>query len=230
MEKRMRGADGRFAKNPQTIKRRKKTCTACGQYLWLGQFYNKKDKKNYPDGHDCRCKECRRKEKQAEYARNRKKPDGIMLNHEGRAVIKNGTSRRLYWGEERTKDFRRLYPTHTNDWMAVEFECSPRTITRRAREMGLEKDPTWLRAKWDKGRHQANILVRVLGTKADLTNFIEGGKKHRFTSENHPSKYETPEQRSARLKKAWETRKGLRRKIRTVSSGTKQRLQLQYRN
>ena len=53
------GLHGTFARRP--LGYRKKTCTGCGQYLYLGRFYRLGKSRNHPDGYDCRCKECRRK-------------------------------------------------------------------------------------------------------------------------------------------------------------------------
>lgn len=198
-------ADGTFAKRKLGYK--KKTCTKCGRYLYLGQFYKYGKSKDHPDGYDCRCKECRRKEANDAYARNRKVPDGLRHNSRGQLIEKHGTSQRLHWGEEKLKDFKRLFPYNTNEDVAIDMGCSVRTVVRRAREMGLEKDPYWLQNVWNKNRKLAHGVNKVCGLKNDLTNFIEGGKRHRFTSENHISLRETPEERSERVKKAWVTRR-----------------------
>lgn len=214
---RQRNPDGTFAKKP--VHYRKKTCPGCGQHLYLGQFYRRHDPKNFPDGYDCRCKQCRRKEKHEEYVRSRKVPDGIRLNANGQAVEHRGNSTRLYWGEQKIKDFRRIFPVNTNEDVAIDMGCSVRTVVRRAREMGLEKDPYWLQNVWNKNRKLAHGINKICGNSANLTNFIEGGKAHRFTSENHPSRSMTPEQRSAVVRKAWATRR--RNKIITTVLSSK---------
>ena len=181
-----------------------KTCTKCGVSKPRSDFYRLKDRKNYPDGRDCRCKECRRQEKREEYARNRKVPDGL-LSRDGRTIEHRGASLKIYWGEERTKDFRRLYPVTTNEDLALHFGCSPRTIVRRAREMGLGKDARWLQDQWDANRLKAHRANKILHRQQDLTAFIEGGKPYRFTTESHMEV--SPEERHRRIVKAWETRR-----------------------
>jgi len=199
-----RNSNGTFAK--RKLGYRKKVCTGCGETKWLRDFYFHGKSKNHPDGYDCRCKECRRKEKNAEYARNRKVPDGMKLNADGQVVLKKGNSTRLYWGELKVQDFKRMFPFNTNEDLAIEFECSVRTVVRRARELGLEKDPDWLQRVWNKNRRMAHFMNTLESTpKADLTNFIEGGKAHRY-QKGHSDNL-TPEQRSERMKKAWETRR-----------------------
>lgn len=200
-----RNPDGTFAKRKLGYK--KKTCTGCGQYLYLREFYKYGKSKNFPDGYDCRCKQCRRKDANEAYARTRKIPDGIRLNADGQAVEKRGRITRLYWGEEKIKKFKRIYPFNTNNDVAIDMECSVRTVVRRAREMGLQKDSLWLQSVWNENRRLAHAVVKICGVKHDLTNFIESSKPYRFTSENHYSKYETKEQRDARIKKSRETRR-----------------------
>ena len=94
-----------------------------------------------------------------------------MYSVNGRCVEHIGYSLRIYWTNDMKKKFMQLYPVNTNDDLAVEFCCSVRTIVRRAREMGIEKDSEWLHAKWDENRkliyHNPN---------QDFTAFIEAGK------------------------------------------------------
>lgn len=205
MKEELRNPDGTFKK--KILGYRKKTCTGCGQHLFLGHFYKYGKSKNYPDGYDCQCKECRRRQKKEEYARKHKVPDGIRVNHQGKVVQKNGSSVRLYWHEQKVRDFKRLFPFNTNEDVAVDMECSVRTVTRRARELGLKKDPRWLESVWNKNRKMAHTVNKICGFKNDMTNFIEGGRLHRFQSDNHPSRSLTPEERSERSKKAWATRR-----------------------
>ena len=197
------------AKIPIIRTGKRKTCTKCGELKFLRDFYVRKNRKNFPDGYDCWCKECRRQQKREEFQRNRKKPDGIF-SYNGRLMEKHGCSRAIYFGEQKTKDFIRKYSTTTNDDLALEFGCSPRTIVRRARAMGLEKDISWMKAK-----HDANLAKMIRLHKAcphyDRESFLAAGAPYRFRK-GHDSGL-THEQRSERMKKAWETRRrNMRRK------------------
>ena len=216
-----RDEQGRFKAVPRVLKR-KKTCTKCGRYLYLRDFYKSKDKKNHPDGYDCRCKECRRKEKNEEYARNRKKPDGLFLNSQGQRVEHKGCSVRLHWTDDQIRTFKRDFPFMLNEDLAYKYECSIRTIVRRAREMGLEKDKAWLDKVWNERRLMAQRANKFAILHQDFTPLIEGGKPYRFTSENHPSRTASKEELTARLKKAWQTRKSAIYKAKKrVSAATK---------
>ena len=159
---------------------RKKTCTSCHRHLYLGQFYKSSISKNYPDGYDCRCKECRRKEKREEYARKHKKPDGLFLNKRGQTVMHNGKSVRITWGQMRTEDFKRMFPCMTNEDLAVEFCCSVSTVVRRARECGLRKNPIWLKRIWDENRRLAHAVNKVCGIKFNYEQLMQAGMPYRF--------------------------------------------------
>ena len=205
MSKIERDEQGRFKALPRTG--RKKTCTKCGQYLYLGQFYKSSDKRSHPDGYDCQCKECRKQQKRDQYARTRKVPDGVRVNSEGIRVVHNGLSTRIHWTETQIREFQQRFPVTLNEDLAIDFGCSLRTIVRRAREMGLEKNKVWLDKIWEERRQMACRANRIAILHQDFTPLIEGGKPHRFTSENHPSRTATKEELSARAKRAWETRR-----------------------
>lgn len=174
---------------------KKKTCCKCGETKFKREFYKLKDLKNFPDGYDRECKECRRREKREAYVR---KPKGVFLIN-GRAMERDGYTCRIYWSDETVRKFRRLYPTTLNDDLAVEFGCSVRTIVRRAREMGLEKDSVWLHGVWDETRK-----LCYHNPDQDLTAFLEAGKKYRF--KKGVGCQMSREQHSEQMKKAWEIR------------------------
>lgn len=197
------------AKIPIIRTGKRKTCTKCGDLKFLREFSPSKNRKNHPDGHDYWCRECRREYMREEYRRIRKKPDGIFYC-EGRIIKKEGCARSIYFGEQKTKDFIRKYPTTTNDDLAVEFGCSPRTIVRRARALGLEKDPEWM-----KDVHDANLAKMIRQNKIcphyDREAFLAAGEPHRFRK-GHDNGL-THEQRSENMRKAWKTRRrNMRRK------------------
>ncbi len=121
---------------------RKKVCSKCGRLLWLRDFYRRKDGTT-----GSYCKECERATKREEYARNRKKPDGIFGNSRtGQVVEHRGFSVRIYWSDYMVEKLKRLFPTTKNEELAVELNVSPRTMIRKARELGIEKDKSWMAA------------------------------------------------------------------------------------
>lgn len=65
------------------------------------------------------------------------------------------------------------------------------TVVRKARELGLEKDPVWLAGIWDERRIMANAKVRRTGNGGQ---FVKGEHRHPST-EFKPGHQMTPEQR-----------------------------------
>lgn len=122
-----------------------RTCSKCGRNQPITEFW----KVTWRDGtrHPGRiCKTCARTYKREEYRRKRKKPDGIRLDpSDGRIYEHNGLSRRIYWSPQMLDDLRRLYPRTKNEDISDRLMVSQRTMTRKARELGLKKDEEWLR-------------------------------------------------------------------------------------
>lgn len=139
---------------------RKKTCPKCGRYLWLRDFYRRKK-----DGAiSTYCKECERKAKREEYARNRKKPDGLFKNmRTGQVIEHKGASTRIYWSGYMVEKLKRLFPTTKNADIAVELNVSPRTMIRKARELGLEKSKEWQRAHALRNCQTMRIINKCCG-------------------------------------------------------------------
>lgn len=184
---------------------KRKTCTKCGELKFLRDFYPvRNNPKSYPDGRDHYCKECRKIAYREKYARTRKKPDGVF-SYNGRAMERKGSVLKIYWGEERTKDFKRMFPFHTNAELAIAFCCSERTIDRRAKEMGLEKDSVWLE---NMRKRNAQIMIRHNRAHPhyDREAFLAGGMPYRFVK-GHANNHMTKEMRSEAAKKAWITKK-----------------------
>lgn len=128
--------------------------------MWLRDFYRLKK-----DGAlSTYCKECERKAKRKEYARNRKKPDGLFMNmRTGQVIEHKGASTRIHWSGYMVEKITRLYATTKNDDLAVELNVSPRTVVRKARELGLEKDPEWLRRHSRNNCRKMQIINKCCG-------------------------------------------------------------------
>lgn len=181
---------------------RRKTCTKCGELKFLHNFYRSKNKKNHPDGYDNYCKECRKELGRDKYARLYKKPDGIF-SYNGRTMKHQGCGLSIYWGEDKIRDFKRKYPFHTNAELAIDFGCSERTITRRARELGLEKDSQWIKEKHDYNLRKM-IRQNKISPHYNREAFLKAGEPYRFVKGSDNGL--TSEKRSEAAKKAWETK------------------------
>ena len=58
---------------------------------------------------------------------------------------------------------RREFPTTLNEELAGMLGVSPRTLARKAKELGLSKDPQWLAKIWDERRAWALAAARRKG-------------------------------------------------------------------
>lgn len=116
---------------------------------------------------------------------------------------------------------RRHYPTTLNEELAGCLGVSQRTMIRKARELGLEKDPEWLSAVWNQRRQLAHVMSRRKGypgrfKKGEHANpageFKAGERKSeemkRKQAEGIKRWYKRhPREARAKALKAWETRR-----------------------
>ena len=138
-----------------------------------------------------------------------------------RVVEHDGYSVRIFWSRQMLDDLRRLFPTSKNQDLAEYLGVSPRTVVRKAREMGLEKDQDWLTGVWDSHRRMAHMASRAKGypgcfQKGRHSNpdgeFKQG---HKLTTEQLAKRSESlktwyrlhPTASRAKARKAWETRR-----------------------
>lgn len=143
---------------------RKKICPKCGRKLWLREFWKLKNGTRYR-----LCIECGRKEKTDEYARNRKKPDGIFYHKSfGRIMEHNGCSTRIFWNKDMLDILKRYYPTTKNDEVAEMCGVSPRTMIRKARELGLQKNKDFVLQVWEENRKLAQLVNKVQGNDGQI--------------------------------------------------------------
>ena len=145
------------------VRRRKKICPKCGRSLWLCDYYRQAN--GWVSSH---CKECQRKEKREEYARNRKVPNRIYQDDAGRLIEHKDCSTKIHWSGYMEEKLRRLFPTTKNDDLAVEFNVSPRTVIRKAREMGLVKDKACMQEHARKNCQYMRVLNMSMGNKGQF--------------------------------------------------------------
>lgn len=158
------------------IKRRKKVCTKCGRKLWLRDFYRRSD------GSLCsECKECAKEQKRITYRENLKVADGTFYHKSyGRIMVHNGFSTRIFWSPSMISYLQKHYPTTKNRELSEELGVSERTITRKARELGLNKDSEWLSGVWDEHRMMAQVESKRKGYPGSFKPGNMIGKEYRF--------------------------------------------------
>ncbi len=158
------------------MNKRKKVCPHCGRKLWLRDFYLLKSG-NYSSW----CKDCERQNKREWYQKNRKVPDGVKMDPSTGLLLQHeGFVRRIFWNRRMIDDLRRYYPTTKNEELAGIFGVSVRTIIRKARELGLQKNQEWLSGVWESHRMLARIISRSKGYPGGFQERPECSKPYRF--------------------------------------------------
>lgn len=151
-----------------------------------------------------------------------KKPDGTRYHPAyGRIMQKQGYALRIHWSADMLDYLRRYFPTTLNEELAGCLGVSMRTMIRKARELGLEKDPKWLRDIWNERRQLAHIISRHKCYPGGFQKGVHSNPQGEFKPGRTPSE-EEKEKRSESMKrwyrlnpkkarekalKAWETRR-----------------------
>ena len=81
----------------------------------------------------------------------------------GRIVTHDHYSTSIFWNKDMLDYLRQHFPTSLNEELAGCLGVSVRTLIRKARELGLSKNPRWLKAVWDERRKWAHIEARRKG-------------------------------------------------------------------
>lgn len=141
---------------------------------------------------------------------------GLIMEHKGHAL-------RIHWSAQMTDYLRRHFSTTLNEDLAEWLGVSLRTMIRKARELGLEKDKDWLRRIWEERRLMAHMSARrkgypgcfKKGERANPAGEFKPG--HKPTEEQRAKKSASmkrwyrlhPAEARAKARKAWETRRKL---------------------
>ena len=158
------------------VKQRKKVCTKCGRKLWLRDFYRRIDGTLASE-----CKDCSRAYKREYYRQNLKVEDGTFYHKSyGRIMVHNGCSTRIFWSPSMISYLQKHFPTTKNKELAEELGVSPRTMIRKAREMGLQKNLQWIQGVWDEHRLMAQAESKRKGYPGAFKPGNEIGKEYRF--------------------------------------------------
>lgn len=81
----------------------------------------------------------------------------------GRIMVHRGCSVRIAWSKTMLDYLRRHYATTINQDLADWLGVSMRTVIRKARELGLEKDPAWMRRMSVSHGKEGHIVSRHRG-------------------------------------------------------------------
>ena len=147
---------------------------------------------------------------------------GVYYNPKvGRIVHHEHYATRIFWNTQMIDYLRRHFPTTLNEELAGCLGVSQRTMIRKARELGLEKDPQWLAEVWEERRKMAHIIAKKKGYPGGFKKGERANPAGEFKPGRKPSAEETAK-RSESMKrwyqrnrkaasdkalKAWETRR-----------------------
>ncbi|GEM_PF-3083763 len=98
----------------------------------------------------------------------------------GRVVEREGYATRISWSKQMLDDLRRLYPRTKNEDVAIECGVSVRTMIRKARELGLQKDPEWMRAHSRANCKTMRILNKCIGNSGQWKRGEHASPEHEF--------------------------------------------------
>lgn len=171
-----------------------KKCRKCGEEKPETEFYRNR---NYKSGRESMCAACALEYKKAEYRRNRMNPDGITVAADGKKYTKKDAKRCIYWDGNMISLLKKHFPTTLNEEMAEMLGVSQRTMIRKARELGLEKDPEWLTRIWNERRIMAQASNRAKGYPGSF----QKGRRYNPDGEFKPGYKEDEETKARRIEK-----------------------------
>ena len=133
---------------PRPKNAKKIRCPRCGKYKFKHEFYRFKTAKSHGRyTYSTYCKDCCSEIHKERYQPRKERiircKDGRIrhikpLGEPGEG--RRGASTSIYWSDGMLDTLRRRFPTDKNADLALDLGVSPRTLVRKARELGLEKD------------------------------------------------------------------------------------------
>ena len=92
-----------------------------------------------------------------------KPPRTFYSDKHGRIVTRDHYATRIFWSKDMIDYLKANYATTLNEDLSDCLGVSPRTMVRKARDLGLQKDRSWLREIWDGRRLMAHVASKKLG-------------------------------------------------------------------
>lgn len=97
-------------------------------------------------------------------AKYERKPDGVRYHAAFRRLMEHqGYVTRIHWSTQMIDYLRRHFQNSLNEELAGCLGVSQRTMLRKARELGLKKDPEWLSKIWNERRMMAHAASKRKG-------------------------------------------------------------------
>lgn len=81
----------------------------------------------------------------------------------GRVVTHDHYATRIFWNKDMLDFLKANFATMLNEELAGCLGVSPRTMIRKARELGLQKNARWLRGIWKERSIMGNVVSKKMG-------------------------------------------------------------------
>lgn len=102
---------------------------------------------------------------------------GTIYMRDGRKYIKTKFGVALYWDSAMLHVMNTYFPNTDNAEVAELCGVSERTVTRKARELGLVKDKEWIRSITKRGMTVAHAKNKTQGNPGMFKKGHKGGRK-----------------------------------------------------
>jgi len=143
----------------------------------------------------------------------------------GRIVVHHGYSVRIHWSKDMLDYLKQHYHTTLNEELAGCLGVSPRTMIRKARELGLQKDEKWLAAVWEERRKMATVESKRKGYPGGFKKGVRSNPDGEF-KKGHVESEETKAKRIAAVKRwCWlNPEKVMKRALKTAETRRKNKI------
>ena len=91
---------------------------------------------------------------------------------------------RIFWNPNMIALLKEKYPTMLNEELTELLGVSLRTMIRKARELGIEKNKDWLIKIWNERRHWAHIEAKKKGYPGSFKKGEHHCIEHEFKKKN----------------------------------------------
>lgn len=127
--------------------------------------------------------------------------EGIRYSEKhGRVVVHHGYATWVFWNKDMLDYLKQHFATTLNEELAGCLGVSPRTMIRKARELGLQKDEKWLAAVWEERRKMATVESKRKGFPSGFKKGVHSNPEGEF-KKGHVESDETKAKRIASVKR-----------------------------
>lgn len=116
----------------------------------------------------------------------------------GRVVVHHGYATSIHWSRDMLDYLKQHYATTLNEELAGCLGVSSRTMIRKARELGLEKDEVWLRGVYEERRRMAMSAWKRKGKPGGFKKGVRSSPSTEF-KKGHTESEETKARRAASI-------------------------------